>query len=216
MVICPILLSMDLSHPLRMITPTLEGDILSLLSKADREYTGREVQRLIGATQDAVRFALQRLGEQGLVDARPAGRAIMFSLNRDHLAAPHIEALAALRLELLDRLRGMLSEWQVQPLAAVLFGSAARNEAGKESDLDLLLIRPRKVDADDETWQEQLSELSERATRWTGNDTRILEYSEDELMELAGQEPVLDAAANEGLDLSDRPFRRLWLKAKKA
>ena len=97
-------------------------------------------------------------------------------------------------------------------MAAVLFGSAARNEATETSDLDLLLIRPARIGTDDDSWQEQLISLSEAASRWTGNDARVVEYGEDELMHLVGREPVLQDAADEGVDLSGS-FRRLWKKA---
>ena len=204
---------MDLQHPFRLLTPNLEGDILSLLSRAEKSYSGREVQRTVSASQDAVRLALRRLVTQGIVTSEPGGgRAILYQLNRDHLAAPWIQGLASLRLELIERLRHEIGKWEVQPVAAVLFGSAARNEATETSDLDLLFIRPAKVDPDDDSWQEQLLSLSEAASRWTGNDARALEYGEDELMNLAGHETVLQDAANEGVDLSGS-FCRLWKKA---
>lgn len=204
---------MDLQHPFRILTPNLEGDILSLLSRAEKSYSGREVQRAVGASQDAVRLALRRLATQGIVTPEPGGgRAILYQLNRDHLAAPWIQGIASLRLELIERLRSEVQEWAVQPAAAVLFGSAARNEATETSDLDLLFIRRAKISPDDNAWHEQLLSLSEAATRWTGNDARALEYGEDELINLVGQEPMLQDAADEGVDLSGS-FRRLWKKA---
>ena len=87
----------------------------------------------------------------------------------------------------------------MKPVASVLFGSAARGEAGRASDLDLLMIRPRGIDAGEEIWREQLMALSEAVNSWTGNDARVLEYGEEEL---ALDEPVLDAAAAEGVELS--------------
>lgn len=207
-----ILHTMDLQHPFQMLTPNLEGDILSLLAKGERSYSGREVEREVGASHDAVRMALRRLVAQGIVSSEPGGgRAILYQLNRDHLAAPWIEGIAALRLELIARLRSEILNWKIKPVAAALFGSAARNEATAKSDLDLLLIRPAARDAEDEGWQEQLANLSQAATRWTGNDARILEYGEDELVDLVGEEPVLQDAADQGIDLHGS-FRRVWQK----
>lgn len=146
-----------------------------------------------------VRRALEHLVAEGIVSRERAGRAFLYRLNRDHLAAPWIEGLASLRLELIARLRQAVASWQLPPDASVLFGSAARGEAGRESDIDLLVIRPSTVDPDDPIWQEQVSTLRSAASAWTGNDARVLEYGADELDRA---EPVLDTAAAEGVELS--------------
>lgn len=51
-------------------------------------------------------------------------------------------------------------------------------------------------------WLEQLSSLAEAVTSWTGNDTRLLELSAEELREgLAAGEPVLVSIRDEGVPL---------------
>jgi predicted nucleotidyltransferase len=189
---------MNLQRPFQVVAPTLDGDVLTLLARADRSLTGRAIEREIGASHGGVRRALEHLVEEGIVRREPAGRAFLYRLNRDHLAAPWIEGLASLRLELIERLRQTISGWELPPDAGVLFGSAARGEAGMRSDIDLLVIRPAGVDADDPLWREQVSILESAAASWTGNDTRVLEYG---AAELDGPEPVLDAAAYEGVEL---------------
>jgi DNA-binding transcriptional ArsR family regulator len=200
---------MDLRHPFRVVGPTLDGDILSVLARAEKGFTGREIQRALGVSQDGVRVAIRRLVSQGVVLSEPAGRAIMFSLNRQHLAAPLIEALAALRQTLIAQLRQEIEEWRTAPVAAILFGSAARGEAGPESDLDILIIRPAGVDADDDGWRSQIAALESDATSWTGNDTRVLEYGEDELPSALGEVPVIDDALTEGIELAGASTRSL-------
>jgi predicted nucleotidyltransferase len=95
--------------------------------------------------------------------------------------------------------------------AVVLFGSAARNEAGQRSDIDLLVIRPGTLDYDDPVWREQVRALESAAAAWTGNDTRMLEYAADEI---AAEEPVLDRAASEGVELHGS-LRRLLRTARR-
>ena len=51
------------------------------------------------------------------------------------------------------------------------------------SDLDLFVVRPDAVDVDDGDWRRQVELLQERATAWTGNDARVLEYSTSEVQE---------------------------------
>lgn len=194
---------MDLRHPFRVVTPTLDGDVLGVLAEADVALTGREINRRIGhSSQEGVRQALDRLARQGVVSRAPAGSAILFRLNREHLAAPWIEGLASLRLQLVERLRATVAAWRPAPAAAVLFGSAARGGGDRESDLDLLLVRPVGCDEDDPDWREQVSSLQTAASAWTGNDARVLEYGEEEVREPGFSEPVLAAAAREGVELA--------------
>ena len=79
-----------------------------------------------------------------------------------------------------------------------------------ESDLDLLIVRERGCGPDGEQWQSQLLDLERSATAWTGNDTRVVEYGEEEL-EADRADPLLEQALADGLELfgSRRTLRRL-------
>jgi predicted nucleotidyltransferase len=202
---------MNLQRPFQVVAPTLDGDVLTLLARADRPLTGRAIARESGASHGGVQRALQHLVAEGIVTREPAGRAFLYRLNRDHLAARWIERLALLRLELIERLRETVAAWPASADAVVLFGSAARNEAGQRSDIDLLVIRPTTVDYDDPVWREQVRTLETAAATWTGNDTRVLEYAADEI---ASEEPVLDIAAAEGIELHGS-LRRLVRTARR-
>lgn len=194
---------MDFQHPLAVVTPTLDGDVLAVLARADTEFSGREVHRAVGhSSHTGVRKCLERLVGEGIVLERRAGNALLYRLNRGHLAAEHIEALATLRLQLFHRLREMIAEWKIQPTVAAVFGSVARGEATKESDLDIFLLRPSACDEDDPIWHDQTSALQEAATIWTGNDARTLEYGESDLPRLRREEPVLAEIASEGIVLA--------------
>lgn len=71
-----------------------------------------------------------------------------------------------------------------------------------DSDIDLLLVREDTIDADDLTWRDQLDALARDVTTWTGNDTRVLEFSVGEVRAgLAAGEEVLLAARDEGIAL---------------
>lgn len=201
---------MDFQHPLRVVTPTLDGEVLMALSGAESDFTGREVHRLIGrASEEGVRKALERLVVQGIVHSRRVGSSRLYGLNRQHLAAAHIEGLATLRSSLIEHCRQAIGAWDPWPALALLFGSAARGDSGSESDLDVLVIRPAGVDEDAVVWREQLAALERNATSWTGNDTRIVEYGEGELVGI--REPVVTEAFAQGIELfgSRRRLRRL-------
>lgn len=199
---------MDFSHPLGVVTPTLDGDVLVALAGADEEFSGRQLHRVVGhGSEQGIRKAADRLVAQGIVHMRQMGRAKAYRLNRRHLAAPHIEGLAMARQELVARLRRSVDAWEITPAWALLFGSVARGEGTRYSDLDLLVIRRSDVDADSSSWLEQLTDLEREAATWTGNEARIVEFGEAELDQ--GVE-LIDGAIVTGIELfgSRRALRR--------
>ncbi|WP_159440528.1 nucleotidyltransferase domain-containing protein [Tersicoccus phoenicis] len=72
---------------------------------------------------------------------QPAGRASLYRLNREHLAAPAIIELARLGDTLRERIAERIEGWAEQPVYAALFGSGARGEMTAASDLDLFILR---------------------------------------------------------------------------
>ncbi len=190
---------MDFAHPLHVVSPTLDGDVLIVLAGAEDEFSGRRIHRLVGhGSEPGVRKAAERLVAQGIVLRRQAGRANLYRLNRQHVSAEAIELLVEARSQLIARLQEAIGSWEVVPRCAAVFGSVARGQAGPDSDLDLLVIRASQVGEEDATWQGQLGSLQRSATAWTGNDARIVELGE---RELAQAEPLLAEVIEEGIAL---------------
>src|SRR4051794_459560 len=104
-------MSMDVARPYAAVIGSgLEGEVLSVLAKTTRPLTGRQIARLADRGSDrGLRLALNRLGAQGIVDTMDAPPAVLYSFNRDHIAAPLAIALVDLRSALFDRLRGAIA-----------------------------------------------------------------------------------------------------------
>jgi predicted nucleotidyltransferase len=191
---------MDFRRPLRVISPTLDGDVLAALAGGEIEVSGRELHRLVGhSSEEGVRKAADRLVRQGIVRQRRIGRIRMYALNREHLAAEPVQLLATLRAQLIERLRLRIAAWDMPAAAAALFGSVSRKTASETSDIDILVVRARTVGADDVAWREQLENLSRDVTSWTGNDARIVEFGETELF--MRPPSVALEALSDGIDL---------------
>lgn len=184
---------MDLNRPLGVVTSTIDAEVLTVLAGATASFTGLQVQTVMGShTQKAVWSALQRLSKQGVVLKEQKGQAGLYSLNREHLAAPYITGLANLKHELLVRITKTLSEWEIKPIFAAIFGSAARGEMRLDSDIDIFIVRPDTVAPDHNVWASIQAALADSVTKWTGNDARIFELSENEVLKgLAANERVL-------------------------
>jgi len=185
---------MDVARPYMALCPTLDSGVLSVLAGTTRPLTGREVARLLGrASHSGVVGVLNRLSEQGVVDRAEAGRALLFTLNREHLAAPAVDVLAGMRAELLRRLQNAIEGWGIAPVHVCMFGSVARGEGDVHSDIDLFVVRPGRVPEEDERWREQLDELARRVQRWTGNRAGIAEVAETEIERLRDDAPPIIA-----------------------
>jgi hypothetical protein len=185
---------MDVARPYTAVCPTLDGEVLRVLAGTTRGLTGREVARLTGrSSHSGVLDVLHRLTEHGLVDRVELNRAFLFALNRDHLAAPAVEALVGMRVELLDHIRRSVDAWELSPAHLSLFGSTARGEGDTRSDIDLFVVRPDDIAEDDSRWRAQLDDLSSQILRWTGNHAGIVEAAEEQVARLRRDEPPIVA-----------------------
>lgn len=195
---------MELPRPLAVVTPTLDGDVLAALARADASFTTGQLHRMLPAwSEDGVRRVLRRLVAQGIVSADRVGNAYSYRLNRQHLAAEHVIGLANLMSALLTRLTDRLEGWDPRPVYAAVFGSAAQGRMQRDSDIDLLLIRPDA--ADDDVWDQQVQSLTVDLSRWTGNDARALVLYE---ADVTPDEQVLLDVLDHGLTVAGN---RAWL-----
>lgn len=192
---------MDLAHPLAVVTPTLDGDVLAVLSLVEAAFTPGQLHRMLTHhSQDGIRRALRRLVTQGIVLDERVGNAYLYRLNHAHLAAEPVTQLAQMRQTLLGRIELSLEHWSPTPVYGAVFGSAARGGMRSDSDIDLLLVRPDACDV--EAWDGQVGQLTADVSAWTGNDARVLEWSESEVRRSGQSEPVLTDVAAHGLTVA--------------
>lgn len=205
---------MQLNRPFATVTPTLDGDVLSVLATADVTFTIAQIQRiLISPSSEGIRKALTRLSTQGVVLHGRVGKTSTYRLNTEHLAAEPIWALTRLAGTFLDRLQSHLTEWGGELRYAAVFGSAATGRMTLSSDIDLFLVRAADHEhsghGNPDRWEQQVNELARSITAWTGNDGRIVEYTEDQLQAAAATgEPLLTEVAMRGLTVAGT---RAWL-----
>ncbi len=194
----------------------MEGDVLVVLAGTTQPLTGRRVARLARrGSVAAVAKALGRLVSQGIVLRQEAPPASLYTLNRQHLAAPAVEALALIRTELLDRLRHAFSTWSIAPVHVSLFGSAARADGDVDSDIDLFIVRPACVDAEDATWNAQLRDTGEAVLVWTGNHAGIIDLAERDVRRMQEENPpVVGELERDGIDLAGVSLRELLERAR--
>lgn len=202
---------MDVSRPISAVAPSLEGAVLQILAGTTMAMTGRQVAAMTGrSSHSGVLDALHRLSEQGLVDKVELNHALLFSLNREHLAADAVIELTEVRTKLFAELRREIAGWEIAPLNASLFGSAARGDGDARSDIDLFVARPAGVTEENRQWRDQLDGLAAKAERWTGNRVSLAEVAADEIVRLGAERPpIVDSLNVDAIQLGGSPISSL-------
>lgn len=191
---------MTLSRPLEDLIAPDTARILAVLERTGQPLTGRTIAALTGTvSRSTVNRQLAELVRRGLVVKVPGG----YEINRDHLAYQAVVVLLNARDELRRRVAEDVTGWETPPVSVVLFGSVARGQESLDSDIDILLVRPTSVPADDRRWSSNVADLSYRIGRWCGAACETLEYSPDELAELRrGDDPLVASLLRDGITLS--------------
>ncbi len=123
----------------------------------------------------------------------------LFRLNERHVAAGMIVGLARSRERALEAMRSAAAELPIVPSSVIVFGSFARREAERDSDIDVVVVRPDQTPEDDEIWTAGVARWSETVRLVTGNVVELLEVSEAEAVaKLGGRSPLWRDIARDG------------------
>jgi hypothetical protein len=198
----------DLARPYVDVLPGARGLLLATLVQLETPVTVRALARHAGISPQGALRLVNELAGTGLILTQPAGRALLVSLNRDHLAAEPLASLVSLRGRLVERLSAELAHWP-HLAAAWLFGSTARGDGGPASDVDLLLVADTSLD--DEGWVEASGGLRGHVHAWTGNQAQLVEHTRRSFAQLLKRNnPLVAALRAEGIPLT--PDTRVLLR----
>ena len=139
------------------------------------------------ASPQGVQNALDELARAGLVIQERIGRAVVNTLNREHILAPLIESAVGLRDVIIRKVTTIIREEAPRATRALLFGSVARGEDTAASDVDLAIVWPDDVDVD----ERDVSKISARVTALTGNVCEPFVMSETEFQQIERTAPAL-------------------------
>ncbi|MEA3217294.1 MAG: hypothetical protein QOJ19_3450 [Acidimicrobiia bacterium] len=172
---------MDVAHPVEAVIPGAQGRILAVLAETTAELNLRTIARLSGVSLAHTSRVLPALVDLGIVERREAPPSALFRFVPEHVASRAITALTSVRQTILDELGEYAATLDPAPVSVVVFGSLARGEAVAESDIDVVIVRPRGVHEDDDEWSAGVADWREHAQRMSGNRIDVLEVSEDDV-----------------------------------
>lgn len=190
---------MNLRSPISDLLPGARGQVLSVLAQVGRPLTVRALAQHAGVSPQTALDTVNDLADVGLVRADRAGQALMVSLNRDHLLVEPLSGMVETRGRLVIRLSEHLATWK-HLAGAWLFGSAARGDGDRRSDIDVLAVADSSTGTED--WIEATSELHGLVERWSGNPLQLVEHTRASFGELVrGDNPLVDSIRQDGIPL---------------
>jgi predicted nucleotidyltransferase len=111
-----------------------------LFTRPDESFHLRELARLSGAALGPVQREVAALAGAGVLVREPRGRQVFYRLDPRCPALEELRALVLKTAGLVDHLRRALAPLAAKLRAAFVFGSFARGEHGRDSDVDLLVV----------------------------------------------------------------------------
>lgn len=182
---------MDFVHPVESVVPGVQGRVLAVLARTTGELNLRALARLAGVSLAQASRVMPALVELGLVERREVPPSSQFRLVHKHVAADAIIALSQVRETVLDRLAGLAQAMPVPPAGLIVFGSFARGQADRSSDIDVVIVRPSDVVPDQVAWLEGLDRWHDAVRELTGNPVEMLEVGAGELVDRPGSDETL-------------------------
>lgn len=172
---------MDFRRPVEAVIPGVQGRILAVLAETTAELNLRTVARLSGVSPAQASRVLPDLVALGLVERREAPPSALFVLVADNVAGRLVQALSRSRETVLQELGALAGLIDPSPVSVVVFGSLARGEADTLSDVDVVLVRPTRVNEDDELWASAVERWRIAARRLMGNAVQVIELDASEV-----------------------------------
>lgn len=136
---------MDTMDPDHNLAASLFGKtrlaVLSLLfSHTDEAFYLRQLARTAGVGLGALQRELQQLSDAGFIRRRVQGRQVYFQANPDCPIFPEIKNLVRKTSGVADVLRSALAPLADRIQVAWIYGSIARGEEIRRSDVDILVV----------------------------------------------------------------------------
>ncbi len=113
-----------------------------LIADPGHEYLAAEIQKATGISKGGVNLSLRELARIGFVRREKRGKIFLYSVDPSNPVCKQLKIISTLELimPLVRKVSGDADR-------VILFGSAARGEDNRQSDIDVLIIAHHSKDA---------------------------------------------------------------------
>jgi predicted nucleotidyltransferase len=191
---------MEFVRPIEAVVPGVQGRILGVLAATTAELNLRTIARLADVSVAHASRVLPQLVQLGIVERRDVPPSALFALVRDHVAARALLDIADARHRVMHEMEQAIAAMAIRPASVIVYGSLARGEANRASDIDVVVVRPEGIDEDDEDWSLSLERWRTHVARASGNRVEVLELAAAELAKrLSSRAPVWQEIRRDGI-----------------
>jgi predicted nucleotidyltransferase len=206
----------DFRQPVEAVIPGAQGKLLAVFAETTAGLSVRTAARLSGVSLAQTSRILPELATLGILDRTEIPPSTVYQLVEENAASRAIRSLARSRDRVLSELGELAKLMVIPPVSIIVFGSFARGEAGRESDVDIVMVRGSCIDASSE-WSEGLDEWRRSARRLTGNEVEVMEVDEfDVSLRLRSRRPVWQDIRREGIVVFGKTLQELQVNKQKA
>lgn len=159
-----------------------------LLERPGEQFYDRQISLLSNVSRAGTNFALRDLAKTGIIEKEKKGKMNFYHLSLNTVLVKELKII--LNLMLLKELTEKTMEYCSK---IVLFGSAAKGENAKESDLDILFITTDKQKVNSIVLKDRLRE-----------EIQPVIVTQNDFIKMKTENPVFYKEINEG--------KVLWIK----
>lgn len=190
---------MNLGDPCDVGLAQVPARLLAALANISGGVTIRQLARISGVSLARTHYWVNFWADRGVVTQVHAGRALMCSLNHEHVMTASLVTLASARAAIMKCIVAEVDEWPLVPLNVTTFGSFARGDGSVTSDIDLLVL----FDIPDlDAWSDQLQLASETLQTKIGNPIQFLDYPIETWVDMRRQiDPVVSEIHRDGIHI---------------
>jgi uncharacterized protein len=123
-----------------LFTKTQQGVLGLLFGKPDQRFHANEIVRQVGMGRGTVRRELERLSTAGLITRVQDGNQHHFQANSANPIYAELVSITRKTFGLADVLRVALETLGSSLQLAFIYGSMAKGDDTKDSDVDLMLV----------------------------------------------------------------------------
>jgi len=134
----------------------IKGLLELFIKEPEREFYVREVAKMLKKSPTTISKYLKKAESEKIITSNKKLNHLLFKANADYIIFKLLKLNHNVNAILKSGLIDYLIEEFNQPETIILFGSFARAENNKNSDIDLLMISPKKYEPNLEKFEKKL------------------------------------------------------------
>lgn len=110
-----------------------------------------------------------------MIERREVPPSSLFRLVPEHVATRALLELADSRNVVMTEMGRAASKIRPAPVSVIAFGSFARGDSEIDSDIDVIIVRPTGIDADNDRWTQTIERWRTSVSRVAGTTVELLD-----------------------------------------